>query len=118
MIRIDVTGNLGQDAEVREIKGHKYHSFSIAHNEKRAGRDITTWVRCLKRVSENDKLGQYLKKGTQVLVSGMPYASAYMRANEPTADLNVFVNTLELLGSKPTANAPQPTADGGDDLPF
>lgn len=111
MLTISAIGHLGSDAEVKNISGKNYFSFSIAHTEKKAGVDKTTWVRCLKQVRENDRLGEWLKKGTQVYVSGTPYTNGYAKDNDPKniiADLNVFVNQLELLGGR---REPDPMAN-------
>lgn len=33
MLQIEVIGNLGKDAEVKEFSGKKYTCFSVAHTE-------------------------------------------------------------------------------------
>lgn len=127
MLQLEVIGNLGHDAEIKNINSKEYLSFSVAHSEKKAGVDRTTWIRCLKMVRENDKLGSFLKKGAKVFVSGSPYSTGYAKDNDPKniiSDINLFVNQLEILvfakeEADPMANVsanefPNPA----DDLPF
>lgn len=122
MFRLEIIARIGNDAEVKQIKGNDYHSFSVAYSEKRNGQDKTTWVKCLKKVGDNDKLGQWLKKGTQVYLSGTPYTSGFVKQDNTVAtDLNLFVNQLQLLGGNQQSNAPAqqaPQQDGDSDLPF
>ncbi|WP_163305019.1 single-stranded DNA-binding protein [Dysgonomonas sp. 521] len=122
MYRLEIIGNIGQDAETKPINGKDYYSFSIAYTEKRNGQNKTYWVRCLRLVGESNKLGNYLKKGQQVYISGMPYTSAYInKDNKAIADQCVFVNNLQLLGGRPQSvqNTSQGnSAPADDDLPF
>lgn len=123
MYRLEAIGNIGQDAEMKPINGKDYYSFSIAYTEKRGGVDKTYWIKCLKLVGDSNKLGNYLKKGQQVLVSGMPYTSAYInKENKAVSDQCVFVNNIQLLGSRPQTNTesnnPSTSSSQDDDLPF
>jgi single-strand DNA-binding protein len=74
--KIVLVGNLGREPEMRYTPdGTPVTSFSIATNEKWAGRDgeqqeRTTWWRITawRRLAET--CNQYLSKGSQVLVEG------------------------------------------------
>ena len=35
MLQIEVIGNIGADAEIKEFGGKKYVSFNVAHSERR-----------------------------------------------------------------------------------
>lgn len=123
MYRLEAIGNIGQDAEIKPINGKDYYSFSIAYTEKRGGVDKTYWIKCLKLVGDSNKLGNYLKKGQQVLVSGMPYTSAYInKENKAVSDQCVFVNNIQLLGGRPQTNTESnnsgTSSSQDDDLPF
>lgn len=120
MYRIEVIGNIGQDAEIKAINGKDYYSFSIAYTEKRAGKDKTYWIKCLKTVGESTKLGDYLKKGQQVFVSGMPYTTAYInKDNKAVSDQCVFVNNIQLLGGRPqSGQSNNQSQEKDDDFPF
>lgn len=123
MYRLEAIGNIGQDADIKPINGKDYYSFSIAYTEKRGGVDKTYWIKCLKLVGDSNRLGNYLKKGQQVLVSGMPYTSAYInKENKAVSDQCVFVNNIQLLGSRPQTNTESNNSANpsspDDDLPF
>ena len=99
MIQITITGNLGADAERKQINDRTYIAFRMAVKGRR---DTTTWVSVLYR--DSDKLLQYLKKGQSVLIIGEPSFNLYIsKVQLPALDISVFANTLELTGAKDTA---------------
>jgi len=101
MLKMTLIGNLGRDAEVKDVNNRKVIEFNVAHTDK--GRNETTWVRCsLWRDAGKEGVAAYLKKGTQVYVEGLPRVNAYMsqQTNQPTGSLELLVNNLELLGSR------------------
>lgn len=99
MIQITITGNLGADAERKQINDRTYIAFRMAVKGRR---DTTTWVSVLYR--DSDKLLQYLKKWQSVLIIGEPSFNLYInRAQLPALDISVFANTLELTGARDTA---------------
>lgn len=67
MIKIIATGNIGKDAELKQIGGNNYACFSIAITEKVKGESRTTCVDVVKYDKEG-KLTPYLKKGVRVQV--------------------------------------------------
>ncbi len=123
MIKIIATGNIGKDAELKQIGGNNYACFSIAITEKVKGEARTTWVDVLKHDKEG-KLTPYLKKGTRVQVIGKPTTSGYTNKNgDIVSTLTIWVmNDLEFQGGVKKEegngggldNIPQ----DGDDLPF
>ena len=136
-LRMQVIGNLGRDATIKEVNGKKVINFSVAHTEKfkdKAGvlNERTTWVEC--GMWEKEGLAPYLKQGTLIQVEGTPSVTGFLtKANEPSASLKLNVFNLVLLGSKkePGTPAPPPTASASvaqaapgsavppeDDLPF
>lgn len=98
MILASIIGNLGKDAETKNINGKDYLSFSVASTEKQGEQEQTTWVSVL--ASNNPNLLPYLKKGQQVFVSGKLKASIYQNQNSFGIDLSVFAQTLQLCGGK------------------
>lgn len=73
MLKIEIIGNIGSDAVVKDFNGKKYIAFNVAHSEKykdAQGNTVekTTWVSVLKPGESN--VVQYLKKGTGVYVCG------------------------------------------------
>lgn len=129
MLQLEVIGNLGSDAEIKEFGGKKYVSMNVAHSEKRKdGSDNTVWVSVL-WYGEGGGLFQYLKKGTKVFLRGRLVPKAYLdKNNQVQCAVNMYANEVNLCGGKSeNANAPQATAvpsvaptppQGEDDLPF
>ena len=139
MIKLQVIGNLGKDAEVREVNGKNVINFSVAHTEKYKDaqgnqQEKTTWVEC---AHWTDRTGvvPYLTKGTTVYVEGSPTAEAYAgKDGAAKATLRLRVQTVQLLGGKqqaeqsaasgahPFSNAAPVSAavgaDADDKLPF
>jgi single-strand DNA-binding protein len=107
MIRMEIVGNVGQNAKQKEINGRYVTSFSVAHNVKlkdKEGNDIekTVWVSCSVFRSKSSDLYKYLSKGTKVYVSGIPDVRVYQdQSGNYNAGLNLTVKDLEFVsGSK------------------
>lgn len=95
MIQIVCNGNLGADAERKEINGKMYITFRMGVRTRKD----TQWVSVLYRDSE--KLMEYLKKGQSVIISGEPSFNTYVnKEGKINIDVSVFANTLDLAGSK------------------
>lgn len=141
MLVLEVIGNLGADAVIREFSGQKFIAFSVAHTESYTNaqgqkQERTTWVSCLK-YGESAVLN-YLKKGTRVFVRGELSAKIYEANGSHQVGVNCKVRELQLLGgtkadgqqpehqqqtqAAPTYQQdnsnPFPPSTGGDDLPF
>lgn len=124
MIKIIATGNIGKDAELKQIGGNNYACFSIAITEKVKGESRTTCVDVVKYDKEG-KLTPYLKKGVRVQVIGKPTTSGYTNKNgDIVSTLTIWVmNELEFQGGMKKEegngggldNIPQ---DDIDNLPF
>lgn len=137
MIKMEIIGNLGADAEVKVYNGSKFVSFRVAHTDKwidqQAGviNTQTTWVSCSLN-GDGGGLTPYLKKGTKVFLRGTPnfvvYSSPKTRKME--TGVNLFVREVELCGGhqeqeQNNANTTQATAGTAtnpagkkDDMPF
>ena len=146
MLVVEIIGNLGADAVIKEFKGQKFISFSVAHTESYTDgqgqkHERTTWVSCLK-YGESAVIN-YLKKGTRVFLRGELSVKTYEAGGTVQAGINCKVKELQLLGgSRPeqhaggqyqqqqTGAAPSPSyyppeqseqfppSTGSDDLPF
>ena len=110
MLELTIIGNLGKDAEQKEINGRPVMTFNVAHSEKGAdGQERTTWVSCIRNIKDgNNSLLQYLRKGTRVYLRGKVYTKIY----NDTATLNCNVTYIELLGSSQQQAAHQPAQYG------
>lgn len=112
MIKLEIIGNLGKDSEIKVINGKNYNAFPVAVSEGYGENKKTTWVNVMKFAGENDKLGQYLTKGTKVYVSGKPTVSAYTnKNNELSSDISLWANDIELVGGiQSSSQEPTPEA--------
>lgn len=105
MEEITLIGNLGNDPDVRYTNGgEKVVSFSLAvqAGKKAQGEALAHWYTCDAWERLADICEQYLRKGSKVLVRGLPRAEAYQskRDGKPRAALKVTVHKLEMLGSR------------------
>jgi single-strand DNA-binding protein len=148
MLVLELIGNLGGDAVIKEFSSQKYISFSVAHTEsyndaQGQKHERTTWVSCLK-YGESGVL-PYLKKGTRVFVRGDVSTKIYDSNGTLQVGISCKVRELQLLGGNngnkpdqqpetqeapvsaqpPVNNAPAsyptpspPAREQQDDLPF
>lgn len=135
MLQIEVIGNLGSDAKIKEFSGKKYVSFDVAHLERKKDAngvvtEHTTWVSVL-WYGDGGSLTQYLKKGCKIFVRGRLVPKVYNDRNgNPQVGLNMYANEVYLCGTKAenagnnnsntgnaTASTNAPEAKN-DDLPF
>lgn len=113
MLKAELIGNLGNDAEIKEFGGKKYVALSVATTEyakddqgNRA--DVTTWVNVL-WYGEGGGLFAYLKKGAKVFVRGNLRAKLYAdKQGVQQVSINVNASEVQLCGSKADASTQQP----------
>ena len=105
MIKLEIIGNLGADAEVKVYNGNKFVSFRVAHTDKWVDQNTgvistqTTWVSCSLN-GDGGGLTPYLKKGTKVFVRGTPNFVVYSspKTHKMETGINLFVREVELCG--------------------
>jgi single-strand DNA-binding protein len=124
MLKMVAIGHLGKDAEVKIHGTECVINFSVAHSDKwndnGVKKERTTWVSC-SWWTEKHTIAQYLKKGTQVYVEGVPEAKVWKKEGDPQPFLNLRVFSLQLLGSanrdgannRPADNSNQQQSTGG-----
>lgn len=124
MLQVQIIGNLGADAEVKEINGKQYSAFSVAATS----RNETTWVSVLYNYHET--FHKYLTKGQQVFVQGDGRVKLYTSKNseKTSLDFSVLASMLQLCGSKTADQSliqakrmppqAQPQQEFKSDLPF
>jgi len=132
MNNINVTGNIGRDAETRITPaGKSVTSFSVAVKSGWGKNESTTWMNCSIWGDRGVKLAEYLTKGALVGVSGEFSAREWTnKEGETKTSCEVNVNDVTLLGGKDNTQpqqksqnqTAQPTSDGfgdfNDDIPF
>jgi len=90
MLQITIIGNIGKDAEIKEIGGKNYVKFSVAHSE---GKDKpTTWVTALVFANNPEKLSGLFRKGAVVFVQGRLTTSVY----EGKVQLSVWADQFKI----------------------
>jgi single-strand DNA-binding protein len=105
MIKLQVIGNLGKDAQVNNVNGKSVINFNVAHTERFKDaqgnqKDRTTWVDC-SYWTDRTAVAPYLKKGTQVYVEGTPDVRTYTTADGRNgASLTLRIASVQLLGGK------------------
>ena len=123
MIKLQVIGNIGQDARISEVNGSKSINFSLAHNRKFADKDgvmieKTTWVNCTfwRRDGASVEIAKYLTAGTKVFAEGLPETQMYQgKDGRMQSSLNLNVTMVELVGGNPVKEVPaepEPVATG------
>lgn len=125
MLQLEVIGNLGNDAEIKEFSGKEvcFNECCTFRKEKRMEAKNTVWVSVL-WYGDGGGLFQYLKRGCKVFLRGRLVPKAYTdKQNQPQCALNMYANEVNLCGGKQestrqdaatTSVAPNPD----DDLPF
>lgn len=69
MLTAEVIGNLGRDAQTKQISDRSYVSFDVAHEQRNGENRETVWVSVL-WYGNGGNLVQYLKRGAKVFVRG------------------------------------------------
>lgn len=105
MIKVEVIGNLGADAQLQVMNGNKFVSFRVANTDawtdKQTGeiKKSTQWISCSLN-GDGGALAPYLKKGTKVFIRGnaqfVIFSSA--KSHQMEVGVNLYVREIELCG--------------------
>lgn len=114
MIKMEIIGNLGADAQMQVYNGNKYVSFRIANTDawtdKSTGeiKKSTQWVSCSMN-GDGGNILPYLKKGTKIFVRGNAQIVVYSspKTHQMEAGVNLFVREIELCGGSKDEDQPQ-----------
>jgi single-strand DNA-binding protein len=114
MIKLIVSGRVGQDAEVKNVGDNTVCSFSVAHTERVYGQvqgEKTIWVTCSIWGERGVKLAPHILKGTYVVVEGTGGVNGYLNKNTGAAEavIRCMVNSLEFGGKSTTGENPKVT---------
>lgn len=107
MIKLELIGNLGIDAQLQVHNGNKFISFRVANTDKWTDKvtgeivSSTQWVSCTLN-GDGGGLLPYLKKGTKVFVRGNAQFVIYSspKTHQMEVGVNLFVREIELCGGK------------------
>ena len=116
MLKIEVIGNLGANAETKTQNGETFVTMRIAATNKYANRETgeiienTTWVSCIWR-GDHSRVTPFLTVGTKVFVRGDAALKMYVgHDGQKHAGLNIRIQELELCGSKSGNSNPGQTS--------
>lgn len=105
MIKLQVIGHLGKDANSNTVNGKNVINFSVAHTEKFRDaqgnqKDRTIWVECAYWTDRTGVL-PYLKKGTLVFAEGSPEVRNYTtKDGNHGSSLTMRISSVQLLGGR------------------
>lgn len=106
MLKVELIGNLGADAEVKDSQGNKFVAMRIAHSEKWKTQDgqeheRTIWVDATMNDVES-KILPYLRQGVKVFVRGNASLRVYSSPKDRCmkAGLTISVREIELVGGQ------------------
>ncbi len=113
MLKTEVIGRIGKDAEVKMIGQNKVVNFNVAHSQRGTDAngqktEATVWVSCAKFMpaASEAKIADYLRKGTPVYVRGDLSVREYdAKDGQRQFALNLRVAEIELLPSTQNAGA-------------
>ena len=113
MLEIQLIGNLGKDPEARYTsEGVLVVNFPVAVSTRK---DETVWVEVSAWRELGERCRQYLAKGRQVFVRGIPTIEAFTRKNgEAGAALKVTAQVVQFLGG----GKGEAGEDHGGEMPF
>lgn len=98
MNKLTIAGHLGTDPEVRHTAGGlKVTTFSVAVNIRKQNKEETIWYRITIWGDRFDKMVQYLKKGSAVIVSGDLYPSIWndkTKGDQPRLNLELTADSI------------------------
>ncbi len=109
MNKIQIIGNVGKDATIKQVNDKKSINFNVAVNEYYKDKDgnkveQTDWFSCTiwRKPEQSTEIAKYLKAGTKVYVEGKPKADSYTNkeTGEIIASININVRDIEFLSSK------------------
>ena len=128
--RCEFIGRLGKDPELRYApSGDAICNFSIACGWKSKDKEGAEWVRITAFGKLAEVAGQYLKKGSQVYISGRMTTRKW-KNKEGVDQYSTEINAdqMQMLGGKPESDAPSKLeqklaatpniSDMDDDIPF
>lgn len=118
-------GNLVADVKATEVGKSKVAKFKVAvqrafKNER--GEHDVDFLNCVAWDKKADILEQYTKKGSKIAIIGNVRTGSYEKDGKKVYTTEIFVDEIELLGTKAEKAENElteiPVDDLGDNLPF
>lgn len=109
MLKIELIGNLGADAEVKDVNGSRFVTMRVAQTDRWKTdngdtKESTTWVDVTYNNVESEVI-KFLKAGTKVFVRGNGRTRLYSSKKDRCmkAGLTLAATEIELVGAQPDA---------------
>lgn len=106
--RVIISGNLTRDPELRATAGGmQVMSLGVAVNDRRRNAQTGEWedfpnfVDCTMFGTRAESLARFLSKGTKVAIEGKLRWSQWERDGQKRSKLEVVVDDLEFMSSRP-----------------
>lgn len=122
MLQLEVIGNLGRDAEIKEFNSKKYVCFSVADSYRATDSmgnriDKTAWVSVL-WYGDGGRLLQYLKKGAKVFVRGRMAINEWTdRSGGKNYSIDLTASEVNLCGVGENQETAAPVRGNGGQYP-
>ena len=104
MLKCELIGNLGADAQIQSSNGAKFITMRVAHTDKFTdaegkSKEVTTWVDVTYNNAES-KLFAFLKAGVKIFVRGHAKLRIYSSQKDicMKAGLSIAATEIELCG--------------------
>lgn len=111
--QITIIGNVGQDPETRYLpSGDAVVNFSVATSERWKDKDgnpqeKTQWHRVKAFGKLAEIMGQYLRKGSKVMIQGSMDYGSYEKNGVTHYTADIKADTLKMLDGKPQEGGSQ-----------
>lgn len=100
MQNITVIGRLGRDAELRQTADSTFLSFTIAASSKVRGVEKTTWYDVISFNEKDQRIKEYLKKGSNIVVIGeLDLSIQDGRDGKPHLRASIVADKITFAGS-------------------
>ena len=97
--RVNITGNLTRDPELRATAGGtQVLSFGVAVNDRR--RNAHNFVDCTMFGTRAEAVSRFLAKGNKVAIEGKLRYSSWERDGQRRSKLEVIVDEIEFMSSR------------------
>lgn len=110
--RVNISGNLTRDSELRATAGGvQVLRFGVAVNDRRRNPESGEWedypnfVECVMFGARAEAVGRYLLKGTKVAIEGKLRYSSWEKDGQRRSKLEVIVDEVEFMSRTQQADA-------------
>jgi single-strand DNA-binding protein len=108
-IHATVIGRLGRDPEVRQVGQHTVCNFNVATNYGWGEKQTTTWVRVAVWGKTGEPCARFLRKGSEVGVSGV----LHTREHDGKTYVELDGKHVDFIGPKTSASGDRDAGGGG-----